>query len=242
MNTTINTITENTTLGELISILGDVTKAGKTPTSKTLREEAGEPIATEERCMVYANGYAVYDNGYGRTVVWVPSCLAYRYQFDPMKETEKGYGIEEGLNLPEGLLESLPWPIAITLIGDHRIERLSLQRKADRKQNKSLIRGDNEEGDAQEDMEEREDSLAKEYTWEEGRFGEDPEAAFIRRETLKEMLESMTGRQREIFLLYFKCGYKQHQIAELLSMTQVGVKHHLDGALKKVKKIWCDSY
>ena len=69
MNSTIHTITDNTTLGELLAILGDVTKTGKTPTSKTLREEAGEPIASEERCMVYANGYAVYDNGSGRTVV-----------------------------------------------------------------------------------------------------------------------------------------------------------------------------
>ena len=35
-----NIITENTTLAELISILGPVTKAAKTPTSKALKEEA----------------------------------------------------------------------------------------------------------------------------------------------------------------------------------------------------------
>ena len=64
MNTTINTITENTTLGDLISILGNVTKEGKLPTAKTLLEEAGEPIASEERCKVYANGYAVYIGNY----------------------------------------------------------------------------------------------------------------------------------------------------------------------------------
>lgn len=40
-NSTIPTITENTTLGELISILGPVTKAAKTPTSRKLAEEAG---------------------------------------------------------------------------------------------------------------------------------------------------------------------------------------------------------
>jgi hypothetical protein len=49
---TIPTINENTTLGELISILGPVSKAKKTPTSKKLREEAGEPIATDECCTV----------------------------------------------------------------------------------------------------------------------------------------------------------------------------------------------
>lgn len=239
MNTTINTIRENTTLGELLAILGNVTKAGKTPTSKRLREEAGEPIATEERCKVYANGYAVYDNGYGRTVVWVPSCIAFTYNFNPLKESEKGYGIVESMGLPEGMLESLPWPMAITLIGDHRIERLSLQRKADRKQNKSLVRGDNEEGDAQEDMEEREDTLAKEYTWEEGRFGEDPEAAFIRKEARREALESMTDKQREAFILHYRYGYTQRETAEMLGVSKQSIGERLDGAMKKVRKIFC---
>lgn len=241
MNTTTHTITENTTLGELLAMLGDVTKAGKTPTSRMLREKAGEPIATEERCKVYANGYAVYDNGSGRTVVWIPSCVAYRYQFDPMKETEKGYGIAESLDLPEGLLESLPWPMAITLIGDHRIERLSLQRKADRRQNRSLIRGDNEEGDAQEDMIDREDSLAKEYTWEEGRVGEDPATTLIRRETRKELLESLTKDQREAFILYFRDGFTQDDIADMLQISRSSVRDRLNHSVKKAKKIISDT-
>ena len=39
-----------------------------------------------------------------------------------------------------------------------------MHRKGDRKESKSLIRGNNEEGDAMGDNEEHEDSLAKEYT------------------------------------------------------------------------------
>ena len=66
---TIPAITENTTLGELITILGDVSKAEKTPTSKALRETAGDPIAESDGIRVYANGYGIYDNGSGRTVV-----------------------------------------------------------------------------------------------------------------------------------------------------------------------------
>ena len=92
-----NIITENTTLAELISILGPVTKTAKTPTSKALREEAGEPIASSpdplgygDGILVYSNGYAVYDNGSGRTVVWVPACPSFTYYFDKMKESEKG--------------------------------------------------------------------------------------------------------------------------------------------------------
>ena len=240
MNTTINTnaSTENTTLAELIAILGPVTKAEKTPTSKALREEAGEPIAADDRCQVYANGYGVYDNGSGRTVFWIPSCVAFTYRFDPMKESEKGGEIKETFDLPEGFLESQPWPIALTLIGDHRIEILSMQRKGDRKQSKSLIRGNNEEGDAMDDMEEREDSLAKEYTWRDEQIGEDPETIYIRKETRREMLEGMTEKQREVFILYFKEGYTQQEIADILGLNRRAVGFRLEGALKKVKNIF----
>ncbi len=238
MNTTIHTITENTTLGELISILGDVTKAGKTPTSKTLREEAGDPIATEERCMVYANGYAVYDNGSGRTVVWVPSCASYKYQFDPMKESEKGHGIVESLALEEGLLESLPWAIAITLNGDHRVEKNNMNhRRGGRKGTKDYDADDygDKDGDAEDAVEQ---SYQKEYSWREDRIGEDPEAIYIRREMRRKALKSMTDRQREIFILVYEYGYKQREIAEMLGITQVGVKHHLDTSIKKLKKVY----
>ena len=236
---TVHSITEKTTLGELLTILGPVEKEDKTPTPKKLREEAGAPIAMEERCTVYANGYAVYDNGSGRTVVWVPACTSFTYYFDKMKDSEKGGDIKETFELPEGLLESQPWPIAITLIGDHRVENLALQRKADRKQNKTLIRGDKEEGEAMDEMEEQVDSLTKEYIWRESQIGEDPETIYIRKETCREMLESMTDKQREVFILYYYYGYRQQEIADMMGITQAGVKHHLDGAIKKSKKVFC---
>ncbi len=241
-----NIITENTTLAELISILGPVTRAAKTPTSKALREEAGEPIASSpdplgygDGILVYSNGYGVYDNGSGRTVMWIPSCVSFTYYFDKMKESEKGGEIKEHIDLPEGFLESQPWVLALTLVGDHRIENLTMQRKADRKQNKTLIRGDNEEGEAMDEMDEREDSLAKEYTWREDQIGEDPETIYIRKETRQEALDSMTEKQREAFILYFKYGYNQREIAEMLGIERASVEDRLEGSLKKVKKFYC---
>ena len=240
--TTINSkvsttpITENTTLGELLAILGPVSRAEKTPTSKALRETAGEPTATEERCKVYANGYAVYDNGTGQTVVWVPDCISFTYRFNPMKDSELGGEIKQTCDLPEGLLESLLWPIAITLIGDYRIETLAMQRKGDRKQNKSLIRGDNEEGEALDEMEEQEDSLRREYSWRENRFGESPETVYMRKETREEMLASMTDKQREVFVLYYHRGYTQREIADLIGITKQSVNERLEGAVRKAKK------
>lgn len=228
-------ITENTTLAELISILGPVTRAAKTPTSRKLREEAGEPIAESDGILVYANGYGVYDNGSGRTVVWIPSCVSFTYFFDKMKESEKGGEIKETIDLPEGFLASQPWVIALTLVGDHRIENLTMQRKADRKQSKTLIRGDNEEGDAMDEMEEREDSLAREYTWREEQVGENPETIYIRKETRREMLESMTEKQRKAFILYYLYGYSQQEIADMFGCVVSMVNKHLQRAVDKIK-------
>ena len=246
MNNTITTnatITENTTLGELITILGDVTKAAKTPTSRKLREEAGEPIASSpdplgygDGILVYSNGYAVYDNGSGRTVVWIPSCVSFTYYFDKMKESEKGGEIKEHIDLPEGFLESQPWVLALTLIGDHRVEQNSMnRRKGGRKGTKDYNADDNgdKDGDAEDAVE---DSYENEYNWREDRIGEDPETIYIRKETRREMLEIMTEKQREVFILYYHYGYKQQEIADMLDVSQRAVAYRLDGAVEHVRK------
>ena len=240
-----NIITENTTLAELISILGPVTRAAKTPTSKALREEAGEPIASSpdplgygDGILVYSNGYAVYDNGSGRTVVWVPACGAFTYRFDPMKDSEKGDEIKEAIDLPEGFLESQPWVIALTLIGDHRVEQNSMNRRqGGRKGTKDYDADDNgdKDGDAEDVVEK---SYRNEYNWREDRIGEDPLTIYIRKETRREMLESMTEKQREVFILYYQYGYNQREIAELIGIDRASVEDRLDSAVKKVKKIF----
>ena len=238
-NCSIPVITEQTTLGELISALGPVIKAEMTPNSKTLREKAGNPIASVDRCVVYRNGYAVYDNETGRTVVWVPDCISFTYRFNKMKDSELGNEIAETFIFPDETLLSLPWPIAITLIGEHRIEKLAMRRKGDRKESKFLIRGDNEEGDSIDEMEEREDSLAKEYFWREDQLGDDPEMIVIRKECRQRALNSMTEKQRQAFILYYRYGFTQREIAENLSLARTTVMHRLEDALKKVKKIYC---
>lgn len=238
IGSTTPTITENTTLEELIAILGDVSKAEKTPTSKALRETAGDPIAKSDGILVYANGYAVYDNGTGRTVVWVPACSAFTYRFDPMKDSEKGDEIKETIDLPEGFLASQPWEIALTLIGDHRVEQNSMNRRqGGRKGTKDYDAEDNgdKDGDAEEAVEQ---SYKNEYTWCEDRVGENPETIYIRKETRREMLESMTEKQREVFILYYQYGYKQKEIADMLGISRDSVNDRLEGALKKVKKIY----
>ena len=236
---TTPTITENTTLGELIAILGPVTKAAKTPTSRKLREEAGQLIVESDGIIVYANGYGVYDNGTGRTVMWIPSCVSFTYYFNKMKESEKGGEIKEHISLPDGFMESRPWVLALTLVGDHRVEQNSMNRRlGGRKGTKDYNADDNgdKDGDAEEAVEA---SYRKEYNWREDRIGEDPETIYIRKETRREMLECMTDKQREVFILYYNQGYKQQEIADMLGINHRAVGFRLDGAMKKIKNSYC---
>ncbi len=228
-------ITATTTLGELITILGNIKRAEKTPTSKALRE-AADPIADMQGCLVYANGYVVYDNGYGRTVMWLPSCVSFTYHFTELKETEKNY-MSETETLPEGMLESLPWFMALTVVGDHRIEANAMNRRMGGRKGTKEYRVD-DDGDRDGDTEEAwEASYRHDYTWMDGHFGESPETAIIREEMRGEMLADMTEKQREVFVLYYQDGYTQDEIADHLRIGRTTVQDRLIGALKKAKKI-----
>lgn len=57
------------TLNDLIKSLGTINMQEKVPTAKCLRETAGEPVATSDDCVVYANGYAIYHNVTGTVVL-----------------------------------------------------------------------------------------------------------------------------------------------------------------------------
>ena len=49
----------------------------------------------------------------------------------------------------------------------------------------------------------------------------------------------MTEKQRQAFILYYRYGFTQREIAENLSLARTTVMHRLEEALKKVKKIYC---
>ena len=143
--------------------------------------------------------------------------------------------MKETAELPEGLLVSLPWPVAVSLIGDHRVEANMMNRMGSRTGTKDYDSDDNgdKDGDKEDAMEK---SLRSEYFWREGHFGENPEDAYIRKETLQEMLDGMTDNQREVFVLYYKCGYTQPEIAAQLCITKQSVNERLRSALERAKR------
>ena len=232
INQTINIATEDTTLRELLEIIGSVEKAEKTPTAKALREKKHEdgtveqiqPIAEsmDGDCKVYANGYAVYSNHTGTTVLWLADCCSFTYQFDGLKDKEKDY-ISPKSTVGEDILGSQPWFMAVMLRGDHQVERNSMDRKGDRRgQNKNI---------SLDYVTEEEEEAAE---WNPGYRFENPERAFIRKEMLQDQLAKLTERQREVFLLYHQCGYTQAEIAEMLGIAQQVVARRLAIANSKI--------
>ena len=230
------TLNHESTLADLLAYIGEVKKAEKTPTPKKLAESGSTVIAEEIGCLAYSCGYAVYDNGSGRTVMWLPDCVSFTYYFDEATDAEKGI-IPDKDTLPDGLLEMLPWVMAVTLIGEHRIEANSMNRTGSRNGTKDYDSDDNgdKDGDAEAALEK---TYEKAYVWREDRIGESPETIFIRKETRREMLESMTDKQREVFTLYYYDGLKQREIAERLGISRDSVNDRLECALKKVKKLF----
>ena len=224
----------NATLKTLIEALGDVKKAEKTPTSKKLREEAGEPIITTDSILIYPCGYAVYENESGRTVMWVPGCTTFTYYFNKTTDAEKDI-LPETAMLPEGMLEELPWEMVLTLIGDHRIEANRMNSRMGSRKGSEVI-DEIMYGDKTDDMEDViERSYRKEFQWREDQIGEDPEIIYIRKETREETFAAMTDRQKRVFHLYYEKGYRQREIAEMLGISQQGVCKLLNKSLKRVK-------
>lgn len=161
-------ITDKTMLTELLSLLDLAEKAGKMPTPRELFETAGEPIAETNDCTLFSNGFAIYQNITGRTVVWLPYCKSFTYYFGKLRDSEKDT-LTETYELPEGFLESQPWVIAVTLIGDHRIERNSMNRTGSRKDTTGFNSADN--GDKYGDMELAvADPFRRAFNWYDGRI------------------------------------------------------------------------
>ncbi|MBP3900103.1 MAG: sigma-70 family RNA polymerase sigma factor [Blautia sp.] len=223
-NTSNITINSTTSLADLVKALGNVEEQAKTPTSKKLRETAGSPVAEEGGCLVYPNGYCVYTNCTGSTVMFVPGCRSFTYKFNGLTDSEIGI-LTDHQDITEEAFCALPWYIALMVRGDHRIEYNSFNRAGDRKRERQ-----------EDDEDDEKETEKKAYRYNPGYHFESPEDAYIRKETIREALSKLTEKQKEVYLLYHRDGYTEDEIAEMLGINQTSVRDRLRYANQKVSK------
>ena len=87
-----------------------------------------------------------------------------------LRDSEKDT-LTETYELPDGFLETQPWVIAVTLIGDHRVEANSMNRTGSRKDTTDYDSADNgdKDGDAEEALA---DPYRRAFNWYDGRIYE----------------------------------------------------------------------
>lgn len=183
---------------------------------------ASKEIGEDGKLDVYTNGYAVYDNGNRRTVIWVPDCGSVTYYFTPLRDNEKQY-LKQKDELGEDLFGPLPWFHALMVAGEDSIER-NLEHP------KSV-------GTTSEALEDEDYDVKPDYMWRGSAHIETPEEYVMRLERERERREALTEKQREVYEMYFNQGYTQQQIADILGIAQQSVQDRINLILKKLGNI-----
>lgn len=174
-------------------------------------------IGEDGRLDVYTNGYAVYDNGDRRTVVWVPDCGSATYYFTPLRSNEMDY-LTQKESLGEDVFGPLPWYHALMVAGEDSIER-NLEHP------KSI--GTTSSAEKPEEWE-----IKENHRWSCGAHFDSPEEAYLKKEAAEERRKALTEKQREAYVLYYEEGYTQEEVAKELGIDRSAVSLRLTSARK----------
>lgn len=206
-------------------IVGKKSKKKEThrPGTAQLREffpcVASIAIGDKGKCEVYSNGYAVYDNGNRRVVIWVPDCSSVTYYFGKLKKNEKEYMNEQD-EISEDELGGYPWHIAIVIAGENRIEFNMDHPKS---------------AGTTSEFDDKEEKIEAAPSWCCGSHFDSPEEAYLKKEAEEERRNAMTEKQREVYDLYYKQGYNRAEIARKLGVSERAVGRMLERACEKIK-------
>ena len=219
------------------------------PSCEQLRKQYA-PIARitagETCCEAFENGYAIFDNGDRKTVIWIPDCpKAARYYYPAtydekckekrrrmawweeedeedeysriIAETEPGED-----RLDEEALADMNWYLAVAIAGENQIEQnlehpLSAENRSD---------------------EYIEEYSARRYSWHCGTRFQTPEEAILEKEEREERCAGLTEKQMEVYLLYYEEGYTEEAIAVILNVSQIAVHKKL----KAIRRVISEYY
>ena len=204
------------TLRELKAMIDTVVEKNL-PTFKTLMEM--NPVAVARttvngaKLTAYENGYAVYEVDSARTVMAVDRCGDYRYDF-----TDGTYQI-----VPAETFEDAEWSLRLLMEGEKRMEH-NLSKTAAKYEEVSL-KCDGSDWSA---------AIMVDFMDEENvEMLADKEL-----QKLYAAMKELTERQMEVVQLYFYKGMTQQEIADEIGIGRRAVGNCLEGALKKIKKIF----
>ena len=168
-------------------------------------------IGKNARLEVFNNGYAVYDNGNRRVVLWVPDCGSTTYYFSGLRDNEKEY-LSQKEEIGMDVLGDLPWYHALMIAGENRIEYNMDHPKS--KGNTSDY-----------DLEEAE--VVHASHWAGACRFDTPEEAYLKKEAEEERKKAMTEKQREVYVMYYEEGMTEREIAIKTGKKRVTVNYTL---------------
>lgn len=183
---------------------------------------AKRDLGSEGMCEVFSNGYAIYDNGDRRTVLWVPDCTKRTYFFGKLNDNQKEY-LRETEEIGEDVLGVCPWYMALILAGEHCIEANMAHAKS---VGVASI------------FDQAECDVEKAYRWVGASHFDTPEVAYLKKEAAEARKKALTDKQWEVYVMRYEMGMSQEEIARKLGITPKSVQNRTEGAMKKIKKIF----
>ena len=173
---------------------------------------------------VFNNGYAVYDNGNRKVVLWVPDCGSATYYFTGLRDNEKEY-LNQSSEIGLDVLGDLPWYHALMIAGENRIEYNMDHPKS---------KGNTSDFDIA-------DMDTKPAThWVGACHFDSPEEAYLKKEAAeekrKEIRKSLSIKQNEVFWLYYEEEHTVEEIANRLGVSFQAVAERLKSGRKNLKK------
>lgn len=216
-------LNDKLTLRELLAMISS-TAGVSIPTAKALRT-SGEPIAVYAvphfSISVYPSGFALAVSYKRTTVVRVDECGDYNYDtlHSELANCKKS---ATPSHIGMDVFWDQPWPVRVTLTAEDQLER-------------------NNDGAAWSKNCLHPDVAADVKEYNRSIHGESIEDMAIAKMAKEEMLERLTDKQREAYILYYDEGYTQAEIAEVMGVSQKAVGQHIMLANKKVRKYVADS-
>ena len=155
-------------------------------------------IGKNARVEVFNNGYAIYDNGNRRVVLWAPDCGSAVYYFTGLRDNEKEY-LSQKEEIGLDILGDLPWYHALMIAGENRIEYNMDHPKS--KGNTSDF-----------DLYETEERPATH--WVGACHFDFPEEAYLKKEAAEERKKALTDKQKMTYEMYFEWELTMEEIAK----------------------------